>query len=171
MNGLVTVGRKWKVSLCLLLAFWALTALVFSGCSKEKAGEQEKPKAAQKVSQLQDFALPQETNDLDLSVDRVEDEGGIITVVGWAAIKNRDSIDDVKYLVLKSQNKTYIFDSFSLWKRPDVTKQYKINRDDSGFNVFIPKEKIEKGEYNIGLIVKKGNMTSFQYSQGSPLKF
>lgn len=135
------------------------------GCDKNKT-----EKAAKQISQLQSLALPQATNDLDLAVERADDKGGIIEVSGWAAIKNQDSINTSKYLVLQSQNKTYIFDTFSLWKRPDVTQVFKINREDSGFNVFIPKDNIERGEYRLGLIIKKDKMTSFQYYPGRTLK-
>ncbi|MEW6416601.1 MAG: hypothetical protein AB1480_00555 [Nitrospirota bacterium] len=140
---------------------------VVAGCDK---GKTEKS-AEQKISQLQSFALPQETNDLDVAVEGVQDKGEIFEISGWAAIKSRDSIDTTKYLVLQSQNKTYVFDTFSLWKRPDVTQAFKINRDDSGFNVFIPKAKIEKGEYRIGLIIKKDKLISFQYFPGRTLRF
>jgi hypothetical protein len=132
------------------------------GCERVK-NEQV---SEQKISQLQSFALPQKTDDLDFSLEKVEDKGGIIEVTGWAAIKNTDSVNALKFFVLQSENKTYIFDTLSLWKRPDVTQVYKMNRDDSGFNVFIPKNKIERGKYKAGIIIKKDKITSFQYFPG-----
>jgi hypothetical protein len=145
-----------------------LVLLLFAaiGCDRGKTDKASE----QKISQLQSFALPQETNDLDLSLEGVEDRGGNIAIAGWAAIKSQDSTNALKYFVLQSKSKTYIFDTFSLWKRPDVTKVYKLDRDNSGFNVFIPKDKIERGEYRAGIIIKKDKVTSFQYYPGKTLK-
>jgi len=163
-------GHVYEERLLSVIALIFAMVLMFiptMGCDK---GKTEKA-AEQRISQLQNFALPQATNDLDLAVEGAEDKGSIIEVSGWAAIKNQDSIHASKYLVLQSQSKTYIFDTFSLWKRPDVTQVFKMNRDDSGFNVLIPKDKIERGEYRLGLIIKKDKMTSFQYYPGKTLKF
>ena len=159
-----------RVKLCgfvLVAVISVLILFISAGCEKSKTEKS----VEQKISQMESFVLPQETKNLDISVETVEDKGGIITVNGWAAIKNEDSVNASKYLVLQSQGKTYIFDTFSLWKRPDVTKVYKINRDDSGFNAFIPKDKMERGEYRLGLIIKKGKMMSFQFAPESTLKF
>ncbi len=51
--------------------------------------------------------------------------------------------------------------------RKDITNAFKstrINLDSSGFFVKIPIEKIEKGHYNIGLYIVRGNQTGRIYS-------
>lgn len=131
---------------------------VFVGCS-DKTGKTH----GQKVSQQQSFALPQETNDLEISVEEVKKDNGIVKINGWSAVKKQDSKNSTIYCVLKSKDKMYIFDTFHLYKRPDVTAYFKIDRDDSGFNAIIPVDKLEKGEYQIGILIKKDNVTHFQY--------
>jgi hypothetical protein len=130
---------------------------VFVGCS-DKTG-----KTPEKVSQQQSFALPRETNDLEISVEEVKKDNGIVIINGWSAVKMQDSKNTAIYCVLKSKDKIYIFDTFRLYKRPDVTTYFKIDRDDSGFNAIIPVDKLEKGEYQIGILLKKDNVDHFQY--------
>jgi hypothetical protein len=130
---------------------------VFVGCS-DKTG-----KPPEKVSQQQSFALPQETNDLEISVEEVKKDNGIVKINGWSAVMKQDSKNSTIYCVLKSKNKIYIFDTFQLYKRPDVTTYFKIDRDDSGFNAIIPFDKLEKGEYQIGILIKKDSVNHFKY--------
>jgi|WetSurMetagenome_2_1015567.scaffolds.fasta_scaffold202347_2 hypothetical protein len=130
---------------------------LFIGCS-DKTG-----KAPEKVSKQQNFALPQATNDLDISVEEAKKDDGTVIINGWSAVKKQGSKNSTIYCVLTSRDKTYIFDTFQLYKRPDVTTYSKIDRDASGFNAIIPVDKLEKGEYQIGILIKKDNVTHFQY--------
>jgi hypothetical protein len=131
---------------------------IFAGCS-DKTG---KPRN-QKISQQQRFDLPKETHDLEAGVEEVKKDNGMIIINGWSAVKKQDSKNSTIYCILKSKDKIYIFDTFHLYKRPDVTAYFKIDRDDSGFNAIIPVDKLEKGEYQIGILIKKDNVTHFQY--------
>jgi hypothetical protein len=134
--------------------------VVFAGCA-DKAGKTPQ----QKISQQQSFALPWATNDLDIGLEQIINKGdGIIKANGWAAVKKLDSKNSTIYLVLKSKDKTYIFDTLQLYKRPDVTAYFKIDRDESGYNAVIPTDKLEKGEYQLGIIVKKNNADHFQFT-------
>jgi hypothetical protein len=144
-----------RISLALVVLL-----LFFAGCSDntDKAPQQ-------KISQQESFALPKETNDLDFGVEQViNSDNGFIKVNGWAAVRNLDSKNSIIYCVLKSKDKTYIFDNLHLYKRPDVTAHFKIDRDESGFNAVIPADKLEKGEYRIGIIIKKNNADHFQFT-------
>jgi len=141
-----------KISLALLVLL-----SVFIGCS-DKIGNPPK-----QVSQQQSFALPQETHDLDVSIEKAKKDNGIVIINGWSAVKKQDSKNSAIYCVLKSKDKIYIFDTFQLYKRPDVSTYFKIDRDDSGFNAVIPVDKLQKGEYQIGILIKKDNATHLQY--------
>jgi hypothetical protein len=143
--------RRISLALVILLP-------LFIGCSHKTDQTY-----GQKVSQQQSFALPQETNDLDISVEDVKKDKGIVIINGWSAVKKLDSKNSAIYCVLKSKDKIYIFDTFQKYKRPDVTTYFKLDRDDSGFNAIIPVKKLEKGEYQIGILIKKDNGTHFQY--------
>jgi len=131
--------------------------LVFVGCSDNISNP------LKKVSQQQSFAPPQETNDLEVSIEEVKNDNGIVRINGWSAVKKQDSKNSAIYCVLKSKDKTYIFDTLQLYKRPDVTTYFKIDRDDSGFNTIIPVDKLQKGEYQIGILIRKDNATHLQY--------
>ena len=51
--------------------------------------------------------------------------------------------------------------------RKDVTDYFNstgLNLDSTGFHVEIPVEKIEKGHYNIGLYIVRGNQIGMMYS-------
>jgi hypothetical protein len=145
--------REYSRITLALVVLWPL----FVGCS-DKTGN-----PLEKLSQQQSFALPQETNDLEVSIEEAKKDNGIVRINGWSAVKNQDSKNSAIYCVLKSKDKIYIFDTFQLYKRPDVTTYFKIDRDDSGFNTIIPVDKLEKGEYQIGLLIRKDNLTHLQY--------
>lgn len=139
----------------------AVVVLLFvSVACSEKTGKTPE----QKVSQQQSFALPQETNDLEISVEQTKKDNGVVKVDGWSAVKKLDSKDSTIYCILKSKDKVYIFDTFQPYKRPDVTAYSKIDRDESGFNVVIPADKLEKGEYQIGVLIKKNNVDHVQFT-------
>jgi len=130
---------------------------VFLGCSGKTGNPPEK------VSQLQNIPLPQESKDLEASIEEVKKDGPLVIINGWAAVKGQDSKDSTAYCVLKSGAKTLVFDTLRLYKRPDVTTYFKIDRDDSGFNAIIPVDRLAKGEYQIGILIRKGKAEHLQY--------
>jgi hypothetical protein len=149
--------------ICFLWAYGGINLaliVLFSvcvGCSDKTGNPPEK------VSHQQSFALPQETNDIEASFEEVKKGNGIVEINGWSAVKKQDSKNGSIYCVLKSKDKIYIFDTFQLYKRPDVTTYFRIDRDDSGFNAIIPVDKLEKGEYQIGILLRKDNVNHFKY--------
>jgi hypothetical protein len=80
-------------------------------------------------------------------MEEIKKENGMVKINGWSAVKMQGSKNSAIYCVLKSKDKIYIFDTLQLYKRPDVTTYFKIDRDDSGFNAIIPLDKLQKGEY------------------------
>lgn len=118
-------------------------------------------------SKLQTIPFPQETGNITLSIDKLEEDGEIvknIKIEGWAFINGTGSEESNCYIILKSDKKFYIFDSYKR-KRPDVTAHFKtMNFDDSGFFAFIPKGDLEAGQYKIGIYIKKDNTNAFQYT-------
>jgi len=90
-----------------------------------------------------------------------------ISIKAWAFINDQDASKIEKYVLLESENSSYIFDTASA-KRPDVTSIYKylnINLDDSGLYGNIPISAISDGKYRIGIILKSNNDTRFVRSK------
>lgn len=118
-------------------------------------------------SKLQELSLPQETDNITVSIDRLEEDAQIVKnmrIEGWAFINGTSPENSNCYIILKSDKKFYIFDSHKR-KRPDVTAHFKtMNLDDSGFFSFIPKGDMEAGQYKIGIYIKKGRVDAFQYT-------
>jgi hypothetical protein len=119
-------------------------------------------------SERYESPLPNETNNIVYALDSVDISGEgankILTIAGWGCIKGESAVKSAVYIVLRSQKKTYIYDS-AIRKRPDVTEYFKtLNFDDAGFLAGIPVESIDKGTYRIGLYIRKGNKEALLYT-------
>lgn len=79
-----------------------------------------------------------------------------LRIVGWAAIKDKDSKNDDINILLKSDSKTYKFSTDKI-KRKDVSEYYS-NRyyDDTGFSLGLSDldNILEKGKYKIGICIR-----------------
>jgi len=125
----------------------------------------DKLEGIQGESRLQDIKLPAVTNNIQYSIIS-ENNTYTIDLTGWAFIKGEDYKDCQTYIILKSDRKTYVFDTLQAY-RPRITSTYKslnLNLDWAGFWAYIPLRKIEAGKYNIGVYIKKGNIEALQYT-------
>lgn len=78
-----------------------------------------------------------------------------LEIIGWAAIKDKDSKNNDISILLKSDNKTYKF-SANKNKRKDVSQYYNnIYYDDTGFDLKISglNDKVDAGKYTIGICI------------------
>jgi len=126
--------------------------------------------AAKNYSVNRSIKLPEESNQLELRIESVREvenkSGEFVQIGGWAFIKGMDAKNSVFYVVLKSDEKTYIFDTNPV-KKPYVTKNFEslnLDLDDSGFIAQIPKKSINNGIYAIGVYVQKGKEKVYQQS-------
>lgn len=122
------------------------------------------------ISVEQKFEVPEETKRISLNVERVQETSDMgnkfIEIEGWAFGEAQNTDNQQVYVVLKSDNGTYIYDTVSR-KRPDVTncyKRLKLNLDNSGFLAAIPKDELKRGKYEIGIYIKKDDVELLQYS-------
>jgi hypothetical protein len=120
------------------------------------------------ASERYEYPLPNETENIVYAIDsaNVSGEGAnkIFTITGWGYIKGESAPESAIYIVLRSQNKTYVYGS-AIQKRPDVSDYFKtLNFDDSGFHAEIPMELIDKGTYRIGIYIRKGNKEALLYT-------
>jgi hypothetical protein len=124
-------------------------------------------------SEVTQVKLPAETDDLRYGIDVIKTDGQIsVEVQGWAFVDGRDSAGSEIYLVLKSAEATYVFDSVPQI-REDITRGYKelnLELDNTGYKTIIPLEKISNGEYTIGILVKNGDIDVLQYTNKTLMK-
>jgi len=117
-------------------------------------------------AKLQNITLPPETNDLKFAIDHISINNDNIEIEGWAFIDKYDTTDQQVYLVFKNRSKLLIYDTLTR-VRADVTRAYpdlNINLDNSGFFAIVPKDKIGKYCYSIGIYIRKNSIEAFQYT-------
>ena len=118
-------------------------------------------------SRLYAISLPAVTNNIECGVSLINANNSEVVLNGWAFIKGQDMVNSQIFLVLKSSSDSYIFDSVP-WSKPKyVMEHYKdlnLNLDDSGFFAILPLRSINKGEYTLGIYIKKDNVEALQYT-------
>jgi hypothetical protein len=108
-------------------------------------------------AQLHRLQLPAETTNMRCEIDYILAKGHSgVEIRGWAYVDGQDSQNRELYIVLKSAQRTYVFDT-RVELRPDLLKIREVygeelvsNADYSGFGTFIPARKINNGEYIVG---------------------
>lgn len=125
------------------------------------------------------------------NIDSIEEEDGIITIDGWCVQRNRDNRVCPKKILLISTNqeknqgkKVYAFDVLPKL-REDVAalfqesvygyraghkkKEKTKNVSLSGIQLRFEKEKLESGNYRIGILVNKKQLLCIKDESGSPI--
>jgi len=110
--------------------------------------------------------LPAETNNLRYFVDSVQPRIMGIEIVGWAFISTAQPSaagSDI-FVVLESGGTERVFTATSV-QRTDVAEYFK-NPDvqGSGFSVLVPAGALSKGQYRLGLYVKRGQEQGLQFT-------
>ena len=116
-------------------------------------------------AKLQNIFLPLETNNILNNFELVV-RNDVIEAEGWAFIEDQSAQDSKIYIVLKSGTKAYVFDTLRN-KRTDITTIYQqldLNLDDSGFIALISPETLPRGEYILGIYIRKGRIEALQYT-------
>lgn len=104
-------------------------------------------------AQLHQFQLPAETTNMRYQISDISTDGhSVVGILGWAFVDGQDSQDRELYIVLKSAQRTYVFDTKVLL-RPDFLQMDKaliLSAEYSGFTTLIPAREISNGEYIVG---------------------
>jgi hypothetical protein len=116
-------------------------------------------------STLHTVDLPQEGEMINAGFDITEYNQYYMIHNGWATFKEYNSVGVEIFVVLKTSDRSYIFDTYPSL-RPDVTAFFStLNFDNSGFTCLIDKNDIANGTYQVGLYLsKKGKVKAFQYT-------
>lgn len=90
----------------------------------------------------------------------------VLEIKGWGFIEGIDSKNSEIYVVIKSNNNIYVYDTQNI-VRKDVTDYFKdmqLNLDNSGFNANILAKGIESGKYQIGIYIENGDKKALVYT-------
>ena len=115
---------------------------------------------------LHRIALPAETSIIRSHVRITTDDRTAFDVMGWAFIDGENSENCESYIVLRSDRRTYVFDTVPVL-RTDVTAHFEelgLNLDYSGFIALIPTRRVASGEYTVGIYIRKGETEALQYT-------
>jgi hypothetical protein len=103
---------------------------------------------------------------INCGFDNVTLSGNTLTISGWGFLQGLNTESLKSYILLKKNEKVAVF-SVLVQPRNDVTIFYKttgLNLDASGFLAQIATEGMEKGHYQVGLYIEKGNQTGLIYT-------
>ena len=124
-----------------------------------------------RMSKQQEISLPEESNDIKFNIDScrevINEEREFKEIRGWAFVNGQDTEGSKIYLVLKSDENIYIFDTIGQ-ARPGVTVHFAelgLNLNHSGFIARIPKEDIKRGTYRLGIYIDKEPLKALHYTE------
>ena len=121
-------------------------------------------------AQLQHFDLRAQTGRMRSCLDEFKTDGRtVVEVMGWAFMEGQDSENSEVYVVRKSADRTYIFDTM-VRTRPDVTRHFAemgLYLDQSGFSALVPTRRIGDGEHTVGIYIRKDDMEVLRYTHRS----
>lgn len=132
-------------------------------------------------AQLQQVQLPAQTTNMRYEIDYIFSDGlSGVEILGWAFVDGQDCQNRELYIVLKSPQRTYVFDTtvdLRLWLR-EQAKGLVLNAEYSGFRTLVPARKIRDGEYVVGFYIRHSGVEALHYgdaivikSQGSVTSF
>ena len=117
------------------------------------------------------FALPRETGGIRYNIEKLETAAEAIELKGWAFLEKPRYKSGRVYVVLQSKRHTYIFDTYHQ-PRPDVAKYFESAEvEGSGFFAIIPKGKIRRGRYKVGLYLETDNTRALIFTRKSVVTF
>jgi hypothetical protein len=116
-------------------------------------------------SQLVDISVPAETGNIRYWF-RSFVTGTVVEFLGWAFIEGDCPENSTTYLVFKSAQATYVFET-DMQERKKLNENLGIEEPDlteAGFVATILADKMENGTYMIGIYIKKGETEALQYT-------
>jgi len=127
---------------------------------------QDKLESIPNESKVQNISIPAATNNIIYFIDQFDTTQYKLEIQGWAFIEGESCEDCQTFLVLKSADRSYVFNT-KLVIREGVTTAFKksgLNLDRSGFLCVVPMKNIADGKYNVGILIRKSNIVALQYT-------
>jgi hypothetical protein len=105
-------------------------------------------------AKLQQLQLPAETNNIMYEINPITTDGHTgVEISGWWFVEGLHSINRELYIVLKSAQRTYVFDSQLMY----------VHAVYPGFKTIIPARKISNSEYTVGIYIRSDDIEALQY--------
>lgn len=105
-----------------------------------------------------------ETDNIVHWVDTITDTDAGTYIAGWAFIERVDTACSEVFVVLKAGDTQGMFPAAKV-PRPDVSKNFNNpGLDGSGFSVLIKRGLMRKGEYRLGLYIKRDTQQALQFT-------
>lgn len=105
-----------------------------------------------------DTYKPVESNAIQYNFDNYGFANSVLRINGWACLKSaNDATGDNVFMVISNEKSTLRV-PVTVVKRPDVTAaQGRGNLDDSGFKVIVFTTILDKGDYDLGILIEDKN--------------
>jgi len=116
------------------------------------------------ISMSHDISLPNGTNNIMWELTRTAVDITTIQLDGWAFIEDHGAENTETFIVLKSDERAYVFNTVDS-RRAHVAR--KFDRPDlewSGFIAVIPLDKIRSGEYSVGLYIRGADAEALDFT-------
>ena len=107
------------------------------------------------------------TRKINNNFETISFSGNNLIISGWGFLDGMNSDFLKSYILLKKNDIVTVF-SVNVQIRKDVTKYFNksgLTLDSTGFFIQIPSENLEKGHYQIGLYILRGNQVGMIYSE------
>ncbi|HMK18615.1 MAG TPA: hypothetical protein VK492_10450 [Chitinophagaceae bacterium] len=118
------------------------------------------PNSIQKINRIEPRSF---TDQVSYNIELVAEEQDRFLIQGWSFLKNGTTKKDTTNLILQNERETFRVGVAST-KRVDIAAVFKNPLlENSGFSVYIPKDKFPEGEYMIGIEKIHGNDKRHNY--------
>jgi len=132
---------------------------------------QDSVTTALRASKLVEVTLPEESGNMQFYIaqvsERKDGKQEFVEIRGWAFIEGQGTKDSRTYLILKSDNNTYVFytiPTYTWGVAGQFGNYYDRDLDYSAFIARIPKDQLANGTYQIGIYIVKGDSEAFHYT-------
>jgi hypothetical protein len=116
---------------------------------------------------LVELQLPHETDDMHYNLDRIVATTSALEIHGWAFTRDHDIENNETYVVLKSDERLYAFDTSAIYSS-QITLMYEeldLDLDWAGFITVIPVRKIDPAEYEVGIYITGNGVQALHYTE------
>jgi len=125
-----------------------------------------KPELANPKSNQVTMSLRAPTCKAKCGFEKVTISNNEVNIGGWGFLDGMNAENIKSFILLKNNEKVTVY-SVNIIIRKDVSNVYKetgLDLDSSGFITQIPVKNLEKGHYQVGMYIEKGNQTGMIFS-------
>ena len=116
------------------------------------------------ISMLHDIGLPSETGKITWELTKTTVDTTAIQLDGWAFIEGHGAENTETFVVLKSDERVYVFDTVDMSRNHIARRFDRPDLEWSGFMAVIPLDKIRSGEYSVGLYIRSTDAEALEFT-------